>query len=111
MNNPQAGLNLMLGLGLAPLNAASAYCSQLERGSPNSLQTHERAFARALNTMNSQLFSLGLDALNASRDAVRSAGEAGVPEAVVSATDSVLAQQEASLRETARKVVRMAYAY
>ncbi|HYR26400.1 MAG TPA: hypothetical protein VEQ09_11260 [Aquabacterium sp.] len=109
--DPQLSLNLMLGLGMAPLNAAAAYYDQLERGSPHSLHSHDRALSRAVNTLNSQLFSLGLQALTASREAVRHAQEAGVPQAVLSATDTMLAQQEASLRATARKTVRMAYAY
>lgn len=109
--DPQTSLNLMLDFGMAPLNAAAAYYAQLERGSPNSLYSHDRAFSRAVNTLNSQLFSVGLQALTVSRTAVQNAQEAGLPAAVLSATDSVLAQQEASLRATARKTVRMAYAY
>ena len=39
------------------------------------------------------------------------AEDLGVPNPLLSATDEVLSQQEASLRATARKVVHMAYAY
>ena len=50
-------------------------------------------------------------ALLQSRQAIRQAEDLGLPSALLSATDQVLSQQEASLRATARKVVRMAYAY
>lgn len=106
-----ASLNLMLGLSVAPLNVANAYLSQLERGSPHSLQSHDRALSRALNTFNTQWFHLGLEVVNASRDAVRRAEHLGLPSAITSVTDQVLSQQEDSLRATARKVVRIAYAY
>jgi len=49
--------------------------------------------------------------VSASRQAIRQAEDLGLPSALLSATDQVLSQQEASLRATARKVVRMAYAY
>lgn len=108
---PNVSLNLMLGLSVTPLNVANAYFSQLNRGSVHSLQSHDRALSRALNTFNAQWFNLGLDAVNASRDVVRNAEDLCPPNALLSATDDVLAKQEASLRATARKVVHMAYAY
>lgn len=109
--DPNVNLNLMLGLSVAPLSVANAYLSQLERGSIHSLQSHDRAMSRALNTFNTLWFNLGLDAVSASRNAVRRAEDLGVPNPLLSATDEVLSQQEASLRATARKVVHMAYAH
>lgn len=109
--DPNVNLNLMLGLSVAPLSVANAYLSQLERGSIHSLQSHDRAMSRALNTFNTLWFNLGLDAVSASRNAVRRAEDLGVPNPLLSVTDEVLSQQEASLRATARKVVRIAYAY
>jgi hypothetical protein len=109
--DPNTSLNLLLGWSAAPLTVALAYFSQLERGSIHSLQSHDRALSRALNTFNTQCFNLGLDSVNVSRNVVRQAEELGLPSALLSATDEVLSQQEASLRATARKVVRIAYAY
>ncbi|MEJ5897509.1 hypothetical protein WIT60_11710 [Aquabacterium sp. G14] len=109
--DPNTSLNLMLGWSAAPLTVANAYFSQLERGSIHSPHSHDRALSRALNTFNTQWFNLGLDAVSASRQAIRQAEDLGLPSALLSATDQVLSQQEASLRATARKVVRMAYAY
>ena len=109
--DPNVNLNLMLGLSAAPLSVANAYLSQLGRGSIHSLQSHDRALSRALNTFNSLWFNLGLDAVSASRNAVRRAEDLGLPNPLLSVTDEVLSQQEASLRATARKVVRIAYAY
>ena len=77
--DPNVNLNPMLGLSVAPLSVAHAYLSQLERGSIHSLQSHDRAMSRALNTFNTLWFNLGLDAVSASRNAVRRAwADAGV---------------------------------
>ena len=77
--DPNVNLNLMLGLSVAPLSVANAYLSQLERGSIHSLQSHDRAMSRALNTFNTLWFNLGLDAVSASRNAVRRAEDWACP--------------------------------
>jgi hypothetical protein len=100
-----------LGVSTAPLDAATAYCKQIEGGFPTILHLYDRALSRAINTFNAQLLNHGLQALTASRLAMRHAQKVGVPEVVFSATDSVLARQEAALRATARETVGLAYAY
>jgi hypothetical protein len=105
----QSSLDLALDMGMVPINAVAVYCGELNRGSP--FFSHSRAVSRTINTINSQLFSLGLQAVAMFRAALRNARNIGVPAAVVLATDAALARQEAVLFATARNTVHLAYAY
>jgi len=106
----QAGLTLVLDLGMAPLNVAAAYCAQLER-CPTTMSSQGRALSRAVNTVNAQLFNLGLQTMAVFQAVVRHARKLGIPESVLSTVDAALAQQEATLLAMARKTVHLAYAH
>jgi hypothetical protein len=109
--NQQSEPGPWLGVSMAPLDAATAYCKQIEGGFPAVLFLYDRALSRAINTFNAQLLNHGLQTLTASRLALRHAQTMGAPELVLSAADSVLARHEAALSATAHETVGLAYAY
>lgn len=109
--NQAPDLDPWLGVSMVPIEAATAYCKQIEGGYPAVLYLYDRALSRAINTFNARLLNHGLQALTVTRLAMRHAQKVGVPEVVFSATDSVLARQEAALSATARETVGLAYAY
>ena len=111
-NSPAAkGTLAALGMSLAPVHAATAYATHLNRAKPTTLSAYDRAFSRALNSFNQQWLGNGIEVVASARAAL-SAVQAMAPAfAWAKAPDAALARQESCLRETARKTVHMLYAY
>ncbi len=103
---------LMLNLFLAPADVANAYAQQLGRGDASRPQTHERAYAHALNTWNTRWYGTSLQACDAVQGALKQARERAVlAKPALALTEEVFAGQVEQLRQKARRTVRLAFAY